>query len=275
MLKLNKMFLALKNGIRCELENPKDGREAVSVSVAVDNIMNSPTAVWEPHEKLVLKENRAILRSSEDIQGVLDCLGIDWDYLNPDIYENLINDFSLHSLDKQLAEYRAELQKFIDETPITVFSTVVKKKDRKIPKGFKELVTHHDWKSPVYLKDVEEFRRDVASQYSLRQCAVLLVALGKGSVIISLLVPVSAESLIKSTKPEFFKKHKISIMVFNGSFVTSEVSSRNMFFCQNMLFFMCMHHAACFINLLPTYTVMPVVHTCIYMFVHVHSGPRF
>ena len=225
------MFLALKNAICSELEDPKDGREPISVSDAIDMIMNSPTADREPHETKILIKERTELRKSDNMQGVLDCLGLlGWDYLNPDIYGDLIVDFSLHSLDGQLAEYKAELQMFMDETPITAFSAVMQKKKRKIPSGFKELVTRHNWKSPVYLKDVEEFRQDVASQYGLKQCAVFLVALGKASVIISLLVPTTAESLIKSTKPEFFMKHNITTMTFDGSLVTSEVSSSKICF---------------------------------------------
>ena len=219
------MLVALKNAIRHALENPSDGREAVSVSVAVDKIMNSTAADWEPHEKKILYEKRDMLRDSRDIQSVLDCLGHDWNFLNPDIYEYLIEDFSLHSLDGQVAEYREELQKFMDETRIKIFIAVVERKARykKIPKGFKELVTHHKWKSPVYLSDVEEFRRDVASEYCLRRCAVFLVALGEGSVMISLLVAITSESLIKNTEPEFFEKHNITSMTFRESKVSSRI----------------------------------------------------
>ena len=232
MQKLNNEFLGIKNAIKSELENPRDGSEAVSVSTAVDKILNSTTAVWTPHERTMLKENRAMLRSSEDIQGVLDCLGIDWDYLNPGIYQNIINDFSLHCLKERLAKYRAELRDFMNETPIKVFSAVVgmEVEDQCIPKGFKNLVTHHNWKSPVYLKDVEIFRQEVASKYGLQQCAVLLVALGKGSVIINLLVPITTENLIKSTDPEFFMNHNIMKMTFNGSLVTPKVNSRKVSF---------------------------------------------
>ena len=230
--KLNNTFVALKNAIQSELEDPKDGREAVSVSDAVNEIMASQTVSRNPHKKKFLK-NKMTLRSSKNIrlhrdqhQSVLDCLGLEWDYLNPDIYENLINDFSLHSLDEQLAEYRAELQQFMDEMPVAVFNTMMgqKRQYKKIPKGFKELVTNHNWKSPVYLKDVDEFRQSVAAEYGLRQCTVLLVALGTPLVTISLVVPFTIESLIKSTKPEFFKKHNITKMTYNGSLVTSEVS---------------------------------------------------
>ena len=120
-------------------------------------------------------------------------------------------------------------------------------------------------KSPVYLKDVEEFRRDVAQNYSLRQWAVLLVALGKGSVMISILVPVSAESQIKSTEPEFFKKHKITKMVFNGSFITSEVSNmqqNGFFFCECMLLFSaCMYHVV-LLNLFSGCTCILCMYLC-------------
>ena len=227
MQRVNNLFIALKNSIQSNLENPTDGRDPVSVWAAVDMIMNSPTAEFEQHEKDILNKNRDNLRSSKNIQGVLDCLGLEWDYLNPDIYENLICDFSLHSLDGQLAEYKAELQKFMDKTPIEVFSAVVgnKKPYKMVPEGFVEHVTKHKWKSPVYLKDVEEFRQKVASDLGLRRCAVLLVKMEiKSPVTIGLLIPITTESLINSTEPEFFMTHNIIRMTFNGSVVTPEVS---------------------------------------------------
>ena len=214
--KVNDKFVALKNTLRHELENPTDGTEPVSVSDAVDKIMNSPTADWESHESAILMKSSGQLRDSKNVQGVLDCLGLDWDYLNPDIYEVIIEDFSLHCLEEQLAKYKEELEQFMDETPVNTFSAVVgKKKPKKIPKEFKELVTHHKWKPPVYLKDVEIFRREVASEYKLRRCAVFVSALGVKSVIVTLLVPVTIETQLESTTPEFLMNHSIVRMEYN------------------------------------------------------------
>ena len=214
--KVNDKFVALKNALRHELESPTDGREPVCVSDAVDKIMNSPTADWESHETSILMKSSRQLRDSKDVQEILDCLGLDWDYLNPDIYEVLIEDFSLHCLKEQLKEYKKELEQFMNETPVKVFSGIVGvRRPKKIPKGFKELVTHHKWKPPVYLRDVEIFRREVASEYKLRRCAVLVSALGVKSVIVTLLVPVTIERQLKSTTPEFLMKHSIVRMEYN------------------------------------------------------------
>ena len=210
-------FLALKNAIKSELETPTDGREAVSVSDAVDKIMNSPTADLETHDKSILKSSSEQLRACKNVQGVLDCLGLDWDYLNPDIYADLISDFSLHSLQKQLEEYQRELDQFLEETPVKQFSAVIpKKKHRKIPEEFKNLVTHHKWKSPVYLKDVEIFRREVAAQYNLRRCAVFITGLGIHSVVVTLLLPASPILGLLSTDPKFLCKHNIMTMMYDG-----------------------------------------------------------
>ena len=209
---ISNKFLSLKNAIRYELETPKDGREAVSVSDAVDMIMNSPTADWKPHEENILKNLSEQLQAYKNIRGVLDCLGLDWDYLNPDIYAVLINDFSLHSLDDQLEEYQRELDQFLDETPVKEFSDVIaKKKQKRIPEEFKKLVTKHKWEPPVYLRDVELFRREVASQYKLRQCAVFMAGLDIQSII-TLVVPASIEY---STEPKFLIQHGIMQMTVN------------------------------------------------------------
>ena len=215
---ISNKFLSLKNAIRYELETPKDGRKAVSVSDAVDKIMNSPTADWEPHEEIILKNLSEQLRAYKNVQGVLDCLGLDWDYLNPDIYAVLISDFSLHSLDDQLEEYQRELDQFLDETPVKEFSDVIankKKKQKHIPEEFENLVTKHKWEPPVYLRDVELFRREVASQYKLRRCAVFMTGLGIQSIIITLLVSFSNNEGLLSTEPKFLIQHGIMQMIFN------------------------------------------------------------
>ena len=215
---ISNKFLSLKNAIRYEFETPKDGRKAVSVSDTVDKIMNSPTADWEPHEENILKNLSEQLRAYKNVQGVLDCLGLDWDYLNPDIYAVLISDFSLHSLDDQLEEYQRELDQFLDKTPVKEFSVIItkkKKKQMRIPEEFENLVTKHKWEPPVYLRDVELFRREVASQYKLRRCAVFMAGLGIESIIITLMVSFSIEERLHSTEPKFLIQHGIMQMIFN------------------------------------------------------------
>ena len=208
--KVNDKFVALKNALQHELESPTDGTEPVSVSDAVDKIMNSPTADWESHESA---KSSGQLRDSKNLQSILDCLGLDWEYLNPDIYEVLIEDFSLHYLKERLKEYKKELEQFMNETPVKVFSGIVGvRRPEKIPKGFKKL---HKWKPPVYLRDVEIFRRKVASEYKLRRCTVFVSALDVKSVIITLLAPVMIESQLESTTPEFLMKHSIFRMEYH------------------------------------------------------------
>ena len=220
-LNINKViakFVALKKAIQTELENPTDGREAVSASDAVDKIMNSP-AVWKAHDREILAKYRGYLRDSETVEGVLDCLGlIGWDYLNPNIYGFLIRSYALRSLEQQLAEYRKDLDAFMDETPITTFSNIVgEDMEKEIPKGFKKLVTRHKWTPPVYLRAVETFRRRVAEKYQLQEYAVFLVQCGIKSVIITLLVPAVIESELPSaTTPEFLLEDNVMTMEYNG-----------------------------------------------------------
>ena len=151
-------FLALKIAIKNELERPTDGRKAVSVLEAIDKIINTPTADREAHEEAILKE---------DMQSILDFLGLDWGYLNPEIYATIISEFSLHGVKEQLAEYQKELGHFMKVTPIKEFSEVVGDKELKSPETFVSLVTQHKWKTPVHLSDLEAFRCEVASEYNL------------------------------------------------------------------------------------------------------------
>ena len=76
----------------------------------------------------------------------------------------------------------------------------MRKRHIKPPSAFTQLVTEHDRKPPVYLRgDVENFHREFADYFNLRQCAVLVEGIVQGSVFITLLVPVSIALKVKST----------------------------------------------------------------------------
>ena len=217
--RVSSKFLALKNAIKNGLETPTDGKQAISISDAVDKIMNSPTADWEPHEGEILKRCSEQLHSYNNVQGVLDCVGVHWDYLNPDMYAVLISDFSLHSLQEQLEEYQRELDEFFKETSVKQFIDVIPNKTHtiaNIPEEFKSLVTKHNWKPPIYLKDVEIFRREVAAQYKLRRCAVFIARINIRCVIVTLLLPASTKEALSSVDPMFLCKHNIMAMMFDG-----------------------------------------------------------
>ena len=74
------------------------------------------------------------------------------------------------------------------------------------------------------LRHVEDFLRAFADKYNLKRCAVIVVGMDRGSVVITLLVPESIELKITSVDPEFISSHGIIHMIFNDITVYPQVS---------------------------------------------------
>lgn len=224
--------------VQQEIRNLKEGfkklvtatRSAIekkrySVNELLDQIIYLPVD-FEARDVKYLSENADNLRESKSVPAVLDRLSFHWDYLHPDIYRELIFDFQLSSVTSILAVYQKELEVFLDQTLLKVFCEVERMRRQYInpPQGFTQLLTGHCWIPPVYLSQLERFRQEFASYLCLKQAAVIVVGILKGSVITTMLVPEVIELKIKSLDPEFIKEHSIVHMEFKGSVVYSEVS---------------------------------------------------
>ena len=145
--------------------------EGTSVGMLLDQIMILPILIdVEEHDEEYLTKHTDNLRESKSVPAVFDCLHFHWDYLHPDIYDYLITEFNLSSVSPRLATYQRELDAFLDGTLLKVFCKVEKMRKRHInpPTGFTKLVTEHRWNPPVYLRAVENFRKDFADYFNLR-----------------------------------------------------------------------------------------------------------
>ena len=219
---LKEKFESMKNVIREEI-----GKAGVEVQTLVDKIMSFPATKNEPHEEFLMKYADRF-RESKSISSVFDRLSMHWDYLNYDILDHLIaafkNSFSHpRKLSQQLIAYKSSLRHFLEHTDLEDFCKAEEEeRHMEPPDGFKTLVSHHDWKKPVSLKKVDDFRRKFAYKYDLRACAIFLVRLGKGSVIVTLLVPCSIELMLKSTESEFFTEHGITHLELNDDPIYSQ-----------------------------------------------------
>ena len=94
----------------------------------------------------------------------------------------------------------------------------------KFPSEFKELVSRHNWSSPVFLKQIESFRRDFANNYDLRECALVVVFLEIGSILVKMVIPKSVEGALRSVDLKFISRHRITYMDFGGTPVYLQVS---------------------------------------------------
>ena len=219
---LKEKFESLKNSIREEIE-----KAGVAVKTLVDKIMTFPATKREPHEEFLMKYADKF-RESKSILSVFDRLSMHWDYLNYDILDHLIATFKKsfshpHKLNQQLIAYKSSLRHFLEHTDLEDFCEA-EEEERYMepPDGFMTLVSHHDWKKPISLKKIDEFRRRFAYKYDLRACAIFLLRVGNGSVIVTLLVPYSIKLMLKSTESEFFTEHGITRLELNSTLIYSQ-----------------------------------------------------
>ena len=222
------MFVSLRTATRHELE-----RAGVRVALLLDTLYDLPTAKKDQHREFLMKYERHF-EDCRSIEGVFLKLNTYWNYLNMDILANLITKFSLKCLYTQLSRYEEELEHFMERTTLREYYEVEADQEQKeVPEGFTKLVSKHIWERPIYLKMVDEFRRRFARIYNLHACAVILVSMDIGSVVITMMVPESLVAMVNSTGTEFFKEHGIVHLQLNGTCVYEQASKPTSDTCSN------------------------------------------
>ena len=214
-------FQSLKEATRDQLE-----KEGIGIRCLVDIITSLPAPRKEPHEEFLVTHTDVLL-SCRNIAGVFIYLNMHWEYLNYDILAQIITEFPRRmkeqkflpwrKLIRQLSSYRVQLRRFVEETTLEQFQEADEdKRFMKPPEGFIELVTLHKWEKPILLKNVVDFRDKFAHKYDLRKCAIFLLSLADGSVIITMLVPKSIEKMIDLTDINFFNDNGILQLQLSG-----------------------------------------------------------
>ena len=222
-------FDSLRTATRQELEKAQ-----VSVESLVDALYDDlADDVIDLHRDFLM-QNEKHLAECKKIRCVFHKLSLWWNYLNIDILAHLITTIPIRSLNTQLKVYEEQLQHFMKHTTLRDYYEVEANKQKyKIPEGFVELVSEHSWEPPVYLKKVDEFRREFAHEYRLHKCAVILVSMDIGSVVITMMVPESVVAMVNSTGTEFFKEHGIVHLQLNGTCVYKQASRPASGTCSN------------------------------------------
>ena len=223
---IKRKFRKLKEVTRSNIqENVPDK----NVGQLVDIIMDLPVD-HEYDDEEYLSKKSSTLRKAKRVDTVFDHLSFHWDYLHPDLYSYLIDEFNFSHLMPMISQYETDLNEFLNKTPLKPFCMVEKRSKLHMnfpPKKFAKLVTGHCWSDPVYLSHVKKFQNEYAKCVGLRQCAFRICDMLIGSVIITQWVPVSIEMKIKSIDQNFLRSHNIVYMDFNGSIIYREVRSVN------------------------------------------------
>ena len=226
---LKDQFKELKRVAQTQLE-----RANIQINDLVEAIFFLPTERRELHRDF-LNEYADHFVESRTISAVFRRLDTHtyWGYLNIDILEHIITEFSLPS-QAQLEDYKRKQQQFMEQTTVEEFcKTEGDRQHIDPPPAFVKLVTQHEWQPPTYLKEVDDFRKKFALKYDLRESAVILVGMRGGSVVITMMVPESVVEMVNSTGTEFFKEHGIVHLQLNGTCVYKQASRPASGTCRN------------------------------------------
>lgn len=220
---LRKLFKALEIATKDDLEKME-----VQTEDFVRALYSLPTAKMKLHQSFFI-EYAEEFEDSETISQVFLKLDIHkyWDYINIDILANIIAEFSLPRKQK-LEDYKTQQLQFMNQTTVQEFCEAEDTCNMQhiVPsKAFIKHISMHNWKPPIYLKKVDEFRKKFAHKYDLRESAVILVSVKGGSVIITMMVPKTVVMMVNSTATEFFKEHGIVHLQLNGTCVYKEANS--------------------------------------------------
>ena len=188
---LDKGFKNLKNTIRECLE-----KQQVLVSQVAD-VLTSLSPDDDEQHKIFAESHVIALFEAANISEQFGIMNFHWNYLDPSLLEHLVKEFHLEQIKDLIKAYKSDLQKFRIKTPLNLFCQTQKKKRKKFHEDFKEMVAEFDWPGNVTLEDVEQFRQEYASEYSLHQCAMMIAQVRPGSYIITWFIP---ESVVKKLK---------------------------------------------------------------------------
>ena len=167
-------------------------QKSVSVKDLCRNVRFLDTLRNDESIKIFMKEEMELLVKTPDIDSVFS-LFLDqcWSYLSYHLLEELIYDYEMESLEKRMKEFKAVVRVFMAETPVNVYAAVQPIQYKKIPEGFKEFISIHQYSKDSPLECVEDIRETFSSEYKFEKYALILSNILPSSIEIVWLVPES------------------------------------------------------------------------------------
>ena len=206
-------FNTLKIGSRECLKKMK-----ITINQVADALMSLPADDIDEHKQF-LEANLKAIYQAVDHYELIGVLSLNMNYLSYHLLDYLISEFNLE-VKREMNAYKIDLQRFRESTPLTLFCKTQKKKRRKPPPDFQEMVAEFEWPQNVTLEIVEQFRQECVCHYKLRDCALMLAEVRPGSFIITWFIPESIVDKLKDNLPgDILKKYKASKVDIAGSCV--------------------------------------------------------
>ena len=217
--KLEDTFDRLVINTQSELENAK-----VEVDYLVQKITLLPANIRLLHRDFI-KNNIEYFARKREISDIFVLLNTYWNYLNSDILERIIIKLSINVLER-LQSFKMEQENFINHTTVKEFCEAVRISNLQIepPSGFIEVISTHSWDDTIYLREVDEFRRNLAVEikHSIYEVAVLVARIKIGSVMIMVFVPEESKTILFATNITFFLDNNIVEFEVNHTCIYSK-----------------------------------------------------
>ena len=173
-----------------------------------------PPSLQDEYENFVKKLKPDI----DKAKSVNDILYVVGDYLNYSLLEYLISMYGNSELKKEMTEYVQTIGVFRKETNLMIFSEVCKDKPKRDDGKFPKMITKHttDWATAT-LEKVEEYRKEFCWELSLYKFSLKCVAIARGCVEITWLVPSFLvdyiQKSVKPSSPTMMKHHVTTLTI--------------------------------------------------------------
>lgn len=182
---------------------------STSVRVVVERLTDL-RADDQPDHAVFLKDNLQIMFRACDHHELFGTLNLYWDYLSYHLLDHLIREFSIKEVRGEMEEYKNDLSRFRGATLLSRFAETQTRRRIRPTREFKELAIDFDWPKDATLETVEDFRREYAFHYKLRDCAMMLIQLQIASVHITWFIPESVIDSLKTNIPvSLFEKFSV------------------------------------------------------------------
>ena len=205
-----------------------------SVRVVVERLTDLRADDLDDH-KVFLQSNIQVMFRADDHLELFGTLNFHWDYLAYHLLDHLIREFSITEVKVEMEKYTTDLQRFRRATPLRLFCDAQTRK-RKPPVEFEEVTVEFVWRiknCTITLEVVEDFRKEYAYQYKLRDYAMILHYIGIGSFIVTWFVPESiVESLKQITPEKILQKYEVTKLKVAGIDIFDHTVSTSTFCLQ-------------------------------------------
>ena len=211
-------FNALKKSTRDDFKT-----RSIDVEKVVECLTDLP-ADDMPEHKVFLKEHMDYLLQAESLFKLFLRLNLYWHYLAYHLLQHLIKELSVDEVKGKMEKYRIDLQQFMWDTPLEVFCQTQKERAMDLPEGFEKVVANFEWPQNVTLAVVEEFRQRYAFCYNLRECAMMLITIRRGSFNVVWCIPKSiVQQLIKEVAKNVLSKYSVTKLEVAGVCIYEQV----------------------------------------------------